>query len=540
MTMRLGILMIFLLIGCASRQDPLEAPVASWNGIEVSKSQFVTEYRLYGTYSPILDDEQTRIEYAHIMLERQIIAEKAREAKLDTMRIVRETVRRRKQLASRAHLFNTVVKPDVPMATEPELREAFRRANTQIFTQQIYAPDAATADSLHALLQQGADFTKLAQQAMGFDGTMGWVGFDMMDETPEAVLFSMKQGEVSNPVQSLVGWHIFKVHEVEETVYFDEATFTNQRESLRFTVDQRRFDEASALYQRSVVMSHELATDIRALEAIYAQLDPIFPSDATPNELQRFNSELFFLQPRISPDTPLASVNGRPFTVRQFLYHLPDIPYAWVQSNPLEALQIAIRDSILSDVAEKTVRPDTARSVRTAVRVAETTALFYAGLQSAADTLSLEHHTGTWYERFKNSHFLTDRISTIETSVFRDSISAMGAIQYYLNSKVWAPQTNIRTDTIRQSESPEHPAHRLRMSASTRITGPFKTREGWVVYELKDQRAEYRDYDDVRPELLALMNERRFQIAQEALLPANYRREDVIIDLSNLEYELPN
>lgn len=514
--------------------------MASWKGIEVTKSQFVTEYQLYGTYAPIVDDEQTRIEYAHIMLERQIIAELAREAKLDTMRIVRETVCRRREMAARAHLFNTIVKPDVPLATEPELREAFRRANTQIFTQQIYAPDARTADSLYALLQQGVDFTDLANRAMGFDGTMGWVGFDMMDEAPEAVLFSMTHGEVSPPVQSLVGWHIFKAHEVEETVFFDEGTFNNQRESLRFTVDQRRFDEASALYQRSVVMKNELATDIRALEAVYAQLDPLFPTDATPSELQRFNSELFFLQPRISPDTPLANVNGRPFTVRQFLYQLPDIPYAWVQSNPLEALQIAIRDSILSDVAERTVRPDTARSVRTAVRVAESTALFYAGLQSAADTLSLEHHTGTWYERFKNSHFLTDRISTIETSVFRDSTSAISAIQQYMNTRIWAPQTTIRTETIRQRTSPEHPANRLRMSATTRLTGPFKTQAGWVVYQLNDQHTEYRAYEDVRPELLALMNERRAQIAQVALLPANYRREDVIIDLTNLDSELPN
>ncbi len=540
MITRIGIIVMVLLVGCASKQDPMEVPVASWKGIEVTKSQFVTEYRLYGTYAPIVDDEQSRIEYAHIMLERQIIAELAREAKLDTMRIVRETVRRRREMAARAHLFNTVVKPDVPLATESELRDAFRRANTQIFTQQIYAPDAATADSLYALLQQGADFTELANNAMGFDGTMGWVGFDMMDEAPEAVLFSMKQGEVSKPVQSLVGWHIFKAHEVEETVYLDEGTFNNQRESLRFTIDQRRFDEASALYQRSVVMKNELATDVRALEAIYAQLDPLFPADATPSELQRFNSELFFMQPRISPDTPLANVNGRPFTVRQFLYQLPDIPYAWVQSNPLEALQIAIRDSILSDVAEKTVRPDTARSVRTAVRVAESTALFYAGLQSAADTLSLEHHTGTWYERFKNSHFLIDRISTIETAVFRDSTSAMSAIKSYMNDKVWDPRRETRTETIRQKTSPEHPANRLRMSATTRLTGPFKTSEGWVVYELKDQHAEYRAYDDVRPELLALMNERRFQIAQEALLPADYRRDDVIIDLTNLDSELPN
>lgn len=540
MITRHGIGILFLMVGCVSRQDPLDAPVAKWNGIEVTKNQFVTEYRLYGTYAPITDDEQTRTEYAMIMLERQIIAEQAREAKLDTMRIVRETVRRRRQMAARAHLFNTIVKPDVPLATESELRDAFRRANTRILAQQIYAPDAATADSLHALLQQGADFTELAQRSMGFDGMMGWVGFDTMDEAPETVLFSMNHGDVSQPVQSLVGWHIFKAHEVEETIYFDEGTFNNQRERLRFTIDQRRFDEASVLYQRSVVMSHELATDVRVLQAVYAQLDPLFPADATPSELQRFNSELFFLQPRLSPDTPLANVDGRPFTIRQFLYHLPDIPYAWVRSNPLEALQIAIRDSILSDVAEKTVRPDTARSVRTAVRVAESTALFYAGLQSAADTLSLEHHTATWYERFKDSHFMTDRISSIETAVFRDSTSAMSAIHEYMNTKVWEPQTDIRTETILQTTLPDHPANRLRMSATTRITGPFKTREGWVVYELKDQRVEYRSYDDVRPELLALMNERRAQITQEALLPEDYRRDDVIIDLTNLESELPN
>jgi hypothetical protein len=56
-----------------------------------------------------------------------------------------------------------------------------------------------------------------------------------------------------------------------------------------------------------------------------------------------------------------------------------------------------------------------------------------------------------------------------------------------------------------------------------------------VVHHLTDQRTDYRAYADVRPELLALMNERRLQIAQEALLPASYRREDVVIDLSSID-----
>ncbi len=529
------IFLLMLLVAACSKPDPGDKPVAAWNGISVSRDQFETEYRLYATYAPIVDDEPTRRDYALLMLERQIIAELARGSKLDTLRIVRETVKRRRDMAARAHLFTTMVKPGVKNVTDADLREAFRRSNSRILTQQIYAPDQHTADSLHALLASGADFTQLAERAMGFDGMMGWVGFDMMDEAPESVLFAMKHGEVSRPVQSLVGWHIFKAHEVEETVYFDEGTFTNQRESLRFTMEQRRFDEASAIYQREQVMKSDLATDIRVLQSVYEQLDPLFPTTTEPTDLQRFNSELFFLKPTLSPDTPMAMVDGKPFTIRQFLYQLPDIPYAWVRSNPLEALQIAIRDSILADLAWNTVKPDTARSVKRAVRAAESAALFYAGLQAAADTLTLEHRTESWYGRFKDSHFLADRISTVETVVFRDSVSAMRALQSYIDTKNWAPNTTLRTDTIRQSASPDHPANRMRMSAPTRITGPFKSRGGWVVYHLTDQRTDYRAYDDVRPELLALMNERRLQIAQEALLPSTYRREDVVIDLSHID-----
>ena len=529
------IFLLMLLVAACSKPDPGDRPVASWNGISVTKDQFETEYRLYATYAPIVDDEPTRRDYALLMLERQIIAELARDSKLDTLRIVRETVKRRRDMAARAHLFTTKVKPGVQAVTDSDLREAFRRSNTRIFAQQIYAPDQRTADSLHALLAVGADFTQLAERAMGFDGMMGWVSFDTMDEAPETVLFAMKQNDVSRPVQSLVGWHIFKAHEVEETVYFDEGTFTNQRGSLRFTMEQRRFDEASAIYQREQVTKTELATDIRVLQSVYEQLDPLFPTTSEPMELQRFNSELFFLKPTLSPDTPMAMVDGKPFTIRQFLFQLPDIPYAWVRSNPLEALQIAIRDSILADLAWNTVKPDTARSVKRAVRAAESAALFYAGLQATADTLTLEHRTGAWYERFKESHFMADRISTVETAVFRDSMSAMRALQSYIDTKNWAPNTTLRTDTIRQSASPNHPANRMRMSAPTRITGPFPSREGWLVYQLSDQRTDYRAYDDVRPELLGLMNERRLQIAQEALLPATYRREDAILDLSNLD-----
>jgi len=373
------------LAACSKKPDPMDAPVASWNGVQLTLGHFIQEYELYGTYAPITDDLPTRIDYAKLMLERMVIAEGARQAGLDTSRIVRETIRRRTEMASRAHLFQMKVRPAVKPATEAEIREAFRRANTRVFTQQIYAPTKAAADSLRALLVQGVSFDELARQTTGGTGIMGWVTFDMLDEGPEAVLLSMTHGSVSEPVESLRGWHIFKAIEVEETVNFDEGSYHNNRERLRFKVDQRRFDEASARWQRAQVEPIPLATDVRVLREFHRQLGPLLPQRDVPEEIARFNREVQFLQPDLPPDTPLALVDGKPFTVAQYLYQLPDIPYQWVRSNPIEALQVAIRDSILADVARRTVRPDTARAVRMAVRVAEYSSLYYAALQREVD-----------------------------------------------------------------------------------------------------------------------------------------------------------
>jgi hypothetical protein len=370
---------------CSRTADPMDASVASWNGVHVTLGHFIQEYELYGTYAPVTDDLPTRVDYAKLMLERMVIAEGARQAGMDTSRIVRETIRRRTEMASRAHLFRIKVQPAVKPATEAEIREAFRRANTRVFTQQIYAPTKAAADSLHALLAQGADFDALARQSTGGTGIMGWVTFDMLDEGPEAVLLAMSYGSISEPLESLRGWHIFRALEVEETVNFDEGTYQNNRERLRFKVDQRRFDEASARWQRAQVEPISLATDVRLLREFHRQLAPILPQRDVPEDIARYNREVQFLKPELSPDTPLAMVDGKPFTVAQFLYQLPDIPYHWVRSNPIEALQVAIRDSILADVARRTVRPDTARAVRLAERVAEYSSLYYAALQREVD-----------------------------------------------------------------------------------------------------------------------------------------------------------
>jgi len=243
----LALLFVMILGSCSSEPEELDLPVASWNGIHIYADHFIKEYELFGTYSPARDLPETREFYARIMLEREIIAQLGRTAGLDTLPIVRQTIQRRTEMASRRHLFNTEVRPTIAEPTEEDIETAFRRSNTRIRTAQIFASTREQIDSLSVLLAQGLPFEELAEasmvaagQAPGSNGFMGWVTFNQLDEAPENALFTLKQNEVSEPVESLIGYHIFKALDLEETVFFDQSTFQNQRDNLRHQVFQRR------------------------------------------------------------------------------------------------------------------------------------------------------------------------------------------------------------------------------------------------------------------------------------------------------------
>jgi peptidyl-prolyl cis-trans isomerase C len=65
-------------------------------------------------------------------------------------------------------------------------------------------------------LRRGADFEAMAKEKSTCSsgkkgGNLGWFGKGKMIKEFETAAFSMKKGELSNPVKSQFGWHIIKV-----------------------------------------------------------------------------------------------------------------------------------------------------------------------------------------------------------------------------------------------------------------------------------------------------------------------------------------
>jgi len=87
----------------------------------------------------------------------------------------------------------------------------------QVWARHILVADQATAQSLYDQLMAGADFFTLAAansidtSSASQGGDLGWFGIGEMVSEFETAAFSLKIGEISEPVQTTNGWHIIQV-----------------------------------------------------------------------------------------------------------------------------------------------------------------------------------------------------------------------------------------------------------------------------------------------------------------------------------------
>jgi hypothetical protein len=554
-------LLAVVLMASACSRDPVEdiSPVvAEWNGSAIDTAHFRHEYIYFSTLAPFPDNEETREYYAKMMLERMIIADFGREASLDTLRQVRESVKRRKEMAMRRQYLNQMVRPEVAEPTEAEIREAFRRSNTKLNLQQIYATSKQDADSLYALLKQGYDFDRLAMESMQKAGVpdwqnaghMGWVSFNDFDEDAEDAVFSLDRHEISWPIESLRGWHIFRVHDVVETVHFDQSTYQNARDNLKFTVFQRRFNEASARFIRDIVLQHDLAVDMMVLSVLWDKIQPALPREGTPIELARFNRDINFIKPEIENSTPVAFVDGQPYTVGQFMAQMPDIPLEWIGRDFRHALEIAIRDSILASRAQHEIQADTAPEVIRDRKFAEYAGLYYATLQHASDTLNLARLPSKYYEHWKDEVFVDYRTSWYVQYNFADSLTAVTVIRDFKQTGDWQktldslPEGSFTFEQKMATTRDETllPVHRLPVndpSTPAKITGPF-ARANWAVIKTERRETTYKPFEAVEEDVAQLLHDRKIYVVHRELLDnKNFSTEQVTLNREMLNSILP-
>lgn len=116
------------------------------------------------------------------------------------------------------------------------------------------AAKARAADILQRL-KRGADFAKLTAEvsqdpvSAKQGGDLGWFGRGVMDQAFEEAVFALAPGELSEPVQSALGWHIIKLEQLRpaHSKSFEEVRVGLEQAERQHEAEKQFFEQYETL-----------------------------------------------------------------------------------------------------------------------------------------------------------------------------------------------------------------------------------------------------------------------------------------------------
>ena len=228
-----GALAIVCSVGAQVVDDPVVMRV---NGKPVTRSEFEYNYNKNNTDGVI--DQKTVEEYAELYANYRLKVEAALDARLDTMTSYQQEFRTyrdqqiRPLLVTDADVEKKAADYYSQMVASLEGHELMQPAHIFVRVPQQSTPEQQAAakarvDSIYAAFQGGADFAQLAaqhsedRQTAANGGVIGWVGPHQLLKEIEDAMYSLKVGQVAQPMLSTVGWHILKLNDQKPLEPYD-------------------------------------------------------------------------------------------------------------------------------------------------------------------------------------------------------------------------------------------------------------------------------------------------------------------------------
>ncbi len=158
---------------------------------------------------------------------------------------------------------------------EDEMKEHYERMDKEIDARHILVEDEETAKDIKKKLDDGEDFEKLAKKHSTDEGSaeeggnIGFFSVGAMVPEFEDKAFSMKEGEISEPVQSDFGFHIIEVLEIKD-LDGDIGSYEDNEDQIRRTIAERKVDQQEAVEKINKLLEDaDIDIKIEGLEDIF-------------------------------------------------------------------------------------------------------------------------------------------------------------------------------------------------------------------------------------------------------------------------------
>ncbi len=159
--------------------------------------------------------------------------------------------------------------------TDEEIETYFERQKYQIEAQHILVTDEDLAKKVAKEAKDGKDFDKLAEkystdeQNAKDGGNLPPFGVGEMAPEFENAVFEMKEGKISDPVQSDFGFHIIKLNKKTESDE-DFGKLEDQKDEIRREIASNKIDQTAAMEKLSKLMDEtDIKVKIKEFEGLF-------------------------------------------------------------------------------------------------------------------------------------------------------------------------------------------------------------------------------------------------------------------------------
>jgi peptidyl-prolyl cis-trans isomerase C len=215
-----GIALFILLGGQASTAQ--DRAIATVNGKPITETDMTLAEAEIGSDLGSLPLTTKRRVLVEFLIENQLFADAAERQQLGSGAAFNERMPYWRRRALRDAYFDTTVRNSVNDAEARrhyESEMAGSKSEEEVRARHILVASKAKAREAFEKLAHGSDFARLAKQystdgdSKDRGGDLGFLARGQMVPQMEEVVFNLKRGEVSEPFQSQLGWHVARVEE---------------------------------------------------------------------------------------------------------------------------------------------------------------------------------------------------------------------------------------------------------------------------------------------------------------------------------------
>ncbi len=267
--------------------------IASIGNKNITFSTFLARYEDYLIYTGIRDNQQARFAILNNMINEVLLRNyDDNSAILSNPEYIKE-LEWSKNEAALAFLKDREVYAKIT-ASEDDLRQAYVRSKTDVSVRHLYASTEKEADNLYSLAKIGVSFEELAKQCFtdtllkNNGGYLGYIKWGETDPDFENVAYSLKIGEISEPIKTAQGYSIIKVENKIHDPFLTESGFVNMRHKLERAVKISKKIPSEAAYLKKIFNRSQVKFNDKAMAAVLDDLKK--PDYENVNNLEFNNS----------------------------------------------------------------------------------------------------------------------------------------------------------------------------------------------------------------------------------------------------------